>query len=107
MSDPIPRVMVLKSTDEEFVLHLKDWNTLVIAIKKAAISEAVAVQFINVETGEPTTMEILKKTQQVDLSVKFKDVDGDDAPVDGEPLWSIANGAIGHLVDDPGGNALM
>src|SRR5215831_12215209 len=97
MTESVPRILIVKATDEEFVLHMKDWNTLVIAIKKAAPSRAETVEFSNADTGEVINMLKLTTVQQCALSVDFLDAEGNPAPVDGAPVWSVANPQIGHV----------
>jgi len=93
------RVIIQKQDDEDFILSVNG-NDLIVTISEK-VHDAVTVRFFNAETGEPTTMEILTKVQQVALSVAFLDAEGDPAPVDGDPVWSVANSTIGHLDVDP------
>lgn|SRR5262245_35428885 len=96
-----PRIIILKSNNEDFVLSLKDVNTLVVAFQQKPVLEAETGQLINTDTGEIFTMQIIKKTQEIPAMVEWLDSEGDPAPVK-LVTWSVANPTVGHLTDDPG-----
>jgi len=79
----------------EITIQIRD-SAIVIGFRQKTV--AVGFRFFNPE-GEPITMYQMRYNQQVPLSGQPVDKDGNPAPVDGVPTWTLSTPDFATLTD--------